>query len=271
MRHRLFGYLAAAAAAVLVGLGSAAPAYADTQLEINPGNVPTTAAGFQGHSCDQIPGGQPIADEDGWVFVLPDAASKDGRTFVSVTAYFSHDGTTSLVTVTTTPSSDGAVLNTHGTSKAYVVTPAGWTLTNATAMITGVASPDFFTLTHTCPAPEASESASPTESASESASPTQSASESASPTESASGSASPTESASGSASPSESASGTPGPSGSASQGGGVTPSPSPSPAGQVGGLPITGVATGGLIALALGLIAAGVALRFWRRRESDLG
>jgi hypothetical protein len=136
-----------AAAAVLMGgvvLAGAAPAWADTTISINPGNVPTTASGFETHSCDQVPGGS-SPTTDGWVFVLPG----NKGTFTSLTLTFLNtSGGTVVINV---PADSGTILNVNGTSKAVVTTPAGWTLIAATATISG-SSNGFFVLTHTCPA-----------------------------------------------------------------------------------------------------------------------
>jgi LPXTG-motif cell wall-anchored protein len=63
---------------------------------------------------------------------------------VSVTATFGTNGTLTI------PADGGAIVTGKGTSKAWITTPAGWTLTAASATITGDA--DKFNLTHTCPA-----------------------------------------------------------------------------------------------------------------------
>lgn len=132
----------AVAAVVLV---AAAPAWAQTSISINPGNVPTTAEGHDTHECNPDQGGGPFPGQDVWVFVLPGNQATTGD-FQSVTATFVEG------TVTITRDDDPDNFSPEGgpaTSKAWVVTPAGWTLTGATAEISG--SADFFNLTHTCP------------------------------------------------------------------------------------------------------------------------
>lgn len=221
----LRGGLVAAAAVVALAAGS--PAWADTTININPGNVPTTAAGFDGHSCDQ--GGGPFADQDVWVFVLPGLYATSGD-FVSVSADFGAHGTVAITTAT-----DPGNFSNGGpeTSKAWIVTPAGWTLDSATAVITG--SADFFNLTHTCPA-----SGSPSPSPSTSPSASQSPSESTSPSASTS--------SSGSTSPS-----------------GSTSSSALASSGTVGSTPSGGVPTGGggslptaSLILGIGVLAVGI-------------
>ncbi|TNH23971.1 LPXTG cell wall anchor domain-containing protein [Micromonospora orduensis] len=138
-----------AALVLLVGavlLTNGAPAAAASTISINPGNVPTTAANFT-QNCDPNLGGGPFANEDVWVFNLPGNPQTSG-TFQSVTATFSTPGGPVTRTIPTDPNS--AIVNNLGTSKAWIRLPAGWTLTGATAVISGTA--DFFVLTHTCAA-----------------------------------------------------------------------------------------------------------------------
>src|SRR5262249_33932594 len=82
--------------------------------------------------------------------------------FVSLTANFGANGS---VTITAAGNPGNFSNGGPATSKAFITTPAGFTLTGATAVITGTA--DFFNLTHTCPAsgtpsPTASPTVSPT-------------------------------------------------------------------------------------------------------------
>jgi LPXTG-motif cell wall-anchored protein len=141
--NRLGRISIAVGAAVVGGLVIASPASADTKIPINPGNVPATASAYGTHDCDKNFGGGPYPDKDVWVFVLPGNGDKVGD-FVSVTATFGANGTVTI------PADGGAIVTDKGTSKAWVTTPAGWTLTAASATITG--SADKFNLTHTCPA-----------------------------------------------------------------------------------------------------------------------
>jgi LPXTG-motif cell wall-anchored protein len=141
--NRLGRISIAVGAAVVGGLVIASPASADTKIPINPGNVPATASAYGTHDCDKNFGGGPYPDKDVWVFVLPGDGDKVGD-FVSVTATFGANGTVTI------PADGGAIVTDKGTSKAWVTTPAGWTLTAASATITG--SADKFNLTHTCPA-----------------------------------------------------------------------------------------------------------------------
>ncbi|WP_405116192.1 LPXTG cell wall anchor domain-containing protein [Micromonospora sp. NBC_01405] len=132
------------AGALLLAAGS--PAVAASTIDINPGNVPTTAAQFT-QNCDPNLGGGPFPNEDVWVFNLPGNPQTSGN-FQSVTATFSTPSGTVTRTIPTDPNS--AIVNGMGTSKAWIRLPAGWTLTGATAVISG--SADFFVLTHTCAA-----------------------------------------------------------------------------------------------------------------------
>jgi hypothetical protein len=142
MRFSTMVVRSAAAAAFAGGLLllGAAPAQAQTTIPINPGNVPTTAADFGTHECTQT-GSSP--DLDGWVFVLPG----NKGSFVSVTATFATPGGTVQLTIPT----DGGAIGGTGNRKAWITTPAGWTLIDATAVIEGQSN-GFFVLTHTCPA-----------------------------------------------------------------------------------------------------------------------
>jgi LPXTG-motif cell wall-anchored protein len=155
----------AAGAALFATVAAASPALADvTGVPINPGNIPTTAKAFhpETQECSSELGGGPFPGDDVWVFNLPDQS----RDFVSITAEFATDH--GPVTVLIDPGkSDGDDIVRQGTSKAWVKTTAGWTLTGATAVVTGDPVGDHgkpleFVLTHTCPAsgPTPSESSS---------------------------------------------------------------------------------------------------------------
>jgi hypothetical protein len=153
----LGGAIAAAA------LGISGPAWAVSTININPGNVPTTAAGFNTHECDANFGGGPFPGQDVWVFVLPGNHDTSGD-FVSLTADFNGNGS---ITITAAANPGNFSNGGPATSKAFIIAPAGFTLTGASAVITGTA--DFFNLTHTCPA---SGSPSPTPTMTPTASPT---------------------------------------------------------------------------------------------------
>jgi hypothetical protein len=130
-----------AAAALIAGgvvLLGAGPAAADTTIPINPGNLPATAAGYPTQECGQTGTSSTL---DGWVFVLPGNKGK----FTSLTLTFDTGSGTTVVSI---PPSGG--ISASGT-KAWVQTPAGWTLVTAWATISGTSN-GFFVLTHTCPA-----------------------------------------------------------------------------------------------------------------------
>ncbi|HEX6498208.1 MAG TPA: LPXTG cell wall anchor domain-containing protein [Micromonosporaceae bacterium] len=223
MGSRWLARLAVAGAAV-TALFVSSPAWANSDISINDGNVPTTAANFDNHECNF--GGGPYADSDVWVFVLPSNGG-DAGVFLSVTATFdTGSGTTQL---SATPP-NGGIVNDNGTSKAWIKAPAGWTLTDATASISGTARDpkNGFNLTHTCPATGGNTSPSATASAS-------------SP-------------GGNGGSPSGSSTGTvPG-----------TPGTSTSSGGS---LPVTGTAVGAFVAVGLLLVAGGVTLIVMRRRR----
>jgi hypothetical protein len=233
----LVGVVGAITVAVLA-VGS--PAWANTKININPGNVPTTAAGYGNHACDANQGGGPFAGKDVWVFVLPGNHSTTGD-FLSVTADFGANGS---ITITTAANPGNFANGGPATSKAWIVTPAGWTLVGATAEISGTAR--FFNLTHTCPA---------------SGSPSPSPSSSASAPSHPSGSGSPSRPDSPGAPDSPSApDAPPGP-------GGPTPSGGANTGG--GGGQAAGSLVWGLVALAVAA-GGGVALVLtWRRRRNN--
>lgn len=138
----LAGLLLAAVTGVTVAVADEPAA-----IGINGGNVPTTAKEFGDHSCAQVP--DSIKDnEDGWVFVLP--ANK--WRFSSVTATFTDLAGASQTRGGVEWKQPGA-----GTSKFYIITPAGWTLESATATVELKDDerpgdrPTRFNLTHTCP------------------------------------------------------------------------------------------------------------------------
>jgi hypothetical protein len=143
--------LAGAAAAVLAFAG---PAAANGTININSGNVPTTAAKADQNCTDQGPG--QFSDADTWVFVLPD---KNLGTFVSITANFTEPpaNTPHVVVITAAVDTGSFLQGGNATPKAWITTPAGWTLTGASAEVTGTVDPEAnptpkFNLTHACAA-----------------------------------------------------------------------------------------------------------------------
>lgn len=228
------GFARLLAALTAVGIAAfASPAWANTPIDINPGNVPTTAAAFspEDQECSANLGGGPYADKDVWVFNLPSQAGEAG-VFVSVTATFNTPGGVQVKTIPT----DGGAIVLLGTSKAWIALDAGWTLTGATAEITGTAN--FFVLTHTCPA---SSSTSPSPSPSPSASPSTDPSASPDPS---------SPPASPSADPSSPAG-----------------SPSTSPSSSQPPLPRTGAAVLSMLVAGGAAITAGAALTWLMRRR----
>jgi hypothetical protein len=182
-------WLARSAAFAAAGVGVfafASPAMADSNVNINPGNLNdgkgTTAAAVKDQHCDADKGAGPYADEDVWVFVLP-----GGGTFQHVHLTFSTPGGDVSKNITADQPSGIGSPSGNANSFAWIRTPAGWTLTAASAM---VADPekDFFNLTHTCPATGGGESPSPEASPSEETqeSPTPGESEGTQPSPSAS-------------------------------------------------------------------------------------
>jgi LPXTG-motif cell wall-anchored protein len=221
---------AATAAGVAASFTFAAAASASGgTISINPGNVPATAASYS-QECSEELGGGPYAGKDVWVFNLPGNADSSGS-FTSINASFDTDGDgkTDTTVAIDAGADDGDDIVTVGHSKAYAITDAGWTLTGATATVTGDA--DKFVLTHTCAATTAT---TPTKGTPAEGTPTTGAATTtpASPTTPAGGA------------------GSNGTSGAAS-----------------GGLPITGANAGGAAVLGLAFIGGGTALVLRRRRR----
>jgi hypothetical protein len=128
----------------------AAPAWAAGVVPINPGNVPTTAVGFADHECSANLGGGPFPGQDVWVFVLPQPNTLGA--FVSLHLNFTTPGGPVTRDIPADPNS--AIVDDLGTSKAWIRTPAGWTLTDATTTAAITGNPDandHFNLTSTCP------------------------------------------------------------------------------------------------------------------------
>jgi hypothetical protein len=173
------GAIGAAAAAGLLGsLAFASTAQAaEVVIPINGGNVPTTAADYEDVSCENLPDDL-AADVDGWVFVLPASAGAEGN-FISVTATY-EDGIGNTYHLST--DTDGAIVEGSGNNKAYIITPAGWTLVDAEALVTDPDDGAFFNLTHACPGEPGEDPSSPDEPSSPgSESPSEPGEESSSP------------------------------------------------------------------------------------------
>ncbi|MEU6858045.1 hypothetical protein AB0B28_04090 [Glycomyces sp. NPDC046736] len=281
-RHKTLGAFAAACFAGAAALAFTVPALADsdTTIHINQGNVPTTAADFK-NSCDQIPAGT-AKWLDGWVFVLPGAVGADGN-FKRVDAVFEDAEGNELRFDT---GSDGGIVSGSGNNKAYIITPAGLTLVDATAQVKlkdngkdkGKGNKDKFNLTHACPAtenPPAEETPSDDPS-SPGEDPSSPVDEPSSPGEDPSSPvdepSSPTDEESSpgeeTTSPGDDPSSTEGESESASAPGSSNPAEEPtSKAGSA--LPVTGSPLALVLAVSGALLAAGVVLLLFMRRGRE--
>lgn len=136
-----------AAAFVAVGvLTLSAPAWADSTISINPGNLNgKPASQWPTQECSAQLGGAARTDQDIWVFNLPGRDSETGG-FKSLTITFT---TPSGDVVRSIPGPDSGIV-VVGHSKAWIAVPEGWILKAATAVIGKTA--EMFVLTHTCPA-----------------------------------------------------------------------------------------------------------------------
>lgn len=116
MGKRVLSRLAAVAGGGVLALAMAAPAYADSPAEINDDHVPTTAADFKPQECtdpfDSLPG-----NVDGWHFVLPNAGGADN--FVSLTLTFDTPGGEVVALID--------ARNLHGADPLVESSGPGWT------------------------------------------------------------------------------------------------------------------------------------------------
>jgi LPXTG-motif cell wall-anchored protein len=159
------------------------PAWADgvIQININPGNVPSTAAGFDSHDCGDAPFANIKAGQDGWFFVLPNDGEFDELFLTFQKSANPNDTIKVSIPPGNTPGVTGGLLKIGNGDQvhAWLITPAGWTLTGGIAEVTGTDAGGKFNLSHTCvgggaqPSGSASSSHSGSPSASSSGSHTQ--------------------------------------------------------------------------------------------------
>ncbi|QGN49980.1 hypothetical protein GKC29_26285 [Micromonospora sp. WMMC415] len=232
-QRRRVARAAVSGAAAAACLTLAIPAWASTTIPLHSDHKDETAAGFQQECGDERFANLPD-DHDGWHFVLPGGKESGGFETLSLTF---NDGIKD-VTVTVPNAGDAypdalypAGQNDDRVIHAYLFTPAGWTLVDGSATVSGEA--DKFNLSHTC-AGHDDTPGTPT--------PT-------TPVPTTPG---------GPESPS-----TPGGSGTPTPGGGGGGADDPS-------LPITGVAGTGIALTGLALIGGGVALAVLRRRRDNV-
>ncbi len=158
-RHVAYAALTAAAATALLAL--ATPAWASSTIPLHESQKGSTAAGFKTQDCEDERFDDLAANQDGWHFVLP---GNDGGSFETLTLTF-NDGTNDveIKVPDATDAYPDYLYSTGGkdprTIHAYVFTPAGWTLVDGSATISG--ENEFFNLSHTCPGTPSNESPSP--------------------------------------------------------------------------------------------------------------
>lgn len=239
------GLLGFAATAGLAGaMALASPALAtETTVDINDDHVGKPATYFEkGCGTDKQLPADLGSDEDGWVFVLPGGNDE----FVSVTVTY-EDGNGDEHVLEAEIVTNG---NSGSAKHAYIITPAGWTIVEASAVIEGDSK--FFNVTHTCPGSPGEEETTPGEEPSSPGEEPSSPGEESSPVceEPSSPEASPSSSPSapaGSESPCEEAT---------------------SPAGN-GNLPTTGAPLTIALVSAAALAAGGAALFMFMRRRRE--
>lgn len=241
--------------AVTACLAFATPAWAASTVPLQPSNQ--TAASFENKECKGLFTRIP-PKQDGWYFSLPSKGE-----FLKITLEFSHNGGTETVTV---PNPDdeyedylgdgnlsGAPDGNGPTRRAYVFTPAGWTLVSGSADINGAGG--YFELVYTCPAtprPEPTPTATATATATATPTPTPT-SPAPSPTGPTPVDPTPTPT------PSDPAPTTSDPA--------PTPSASDTPASDNPTLPVTGATVPTILLLGVALIATGAVLVAVRRRR----
>ncbi|MET8357029.1 LPXTG cell wall anchor domain-containing protein [Micromonospora sp. NPDC005171] len=246
-------------ATVTAVLAIASPAWASSIVPLNPAHASATAGTFQQECQDPKFGTRPT-NQDGWHFVLPTKRAGD---FQSLTLTFKDtSGVSVTVTVPnpTDPYTDFLSANGGGDKQvkhAYLFTPAGWTLTGGSALVSGEG--DKFNLSHTCAGTGATASPTPTTPITETPTPTPiTETPTPTPTPTTPTPTTPvTSTPTGSVSPSESVA----PGGSASTPGGAG-------GGDNGGsLPLTGVAVTSIALGGVALIGGGALLMMRRRRD----
>ena len=248
--------VAAAGGAVILATGTAAAA-ANVTVPLHDAHVGASAAEFASGSCEENE--TPSAGTVRWVFVLP----HNDAGFVSLSLTFrAADGTTAAVSIPDATDAYPDAITSNGTSKAWVVLPAGWRLQGGSAVADGATRARFFNLTHTCvgaggPTPTPSTPSSPDTSLY--TSPDTSPSVTAPPDTPDNGGSTPGGTLSAGGSPSDDVSASP------------SPLPAVKPANEVtGGLPRTGTAITGLLMVGCAATAAGAWLR-WRYRRRVAG
>ncbi|MBO4210475.1 hypothetical protein GSF22_31455, partial [Micromonospora echinofusca] len=145
-RRTMRALFSATAAATCLAL--ATPAWASMNISINKDHKGATAGTFSNQDCkDERFAGLP-AGYDGWHFILP--GGKDSGAFETITVSFTNGVTVKIPDANDVypdafyPAGQDDARLIH----AYLFTPAGWTLADGTATITGEAAK--FNLSHTC-------------------------------------------------------------------------------------------------------------------------
>jgi LPXTG-motif cell wall-anchored protein len=157
MGKKILARVGAVVAGGALAFAAAAPAFAvqPDPININPGNVPTTAEDFDNQECDG-----PLEDlpenVDGWHFVV----GAGGDFFTSLTLTFDTPDGEVIVFIDSddpeNPSENGdpfwsGFFGEPNTTHAWVITEAGWTLTDGEATVNEAGEQDQFQLSHTCP------------------------------------------------------------------------------------------------------------------------
>ncbi|HLU32728.1 MAG TPA: hypothetical protein VKZ74_01715 [Natronosporangium sp.] len=156
MGSKLLARAGALVAGGLLAFAAAVPAFAQGTVEVplkeaHKGHTAQsgTAKGAFSAKCavDEFNGVAVPAGYDGWHFVLPAQGSPNAK-FTKLTFTFD----TGVVTIDETGASGGLTGWIRGDQPrhAYLFTPAGWTLLDGVATVTG-GSPRDFNISHACP------------------------------------------------------------------------------------------------------------------------
>lgn len=132
----------------LAVVAAAGTAWANSTIDLMPDQLPATAStAHASGDCTDLVDAASYSDNDLWLFRLDGANAGD---FMNVTLTFAGPDGGADERVIEAGDADGDDI-VDGVDIAWIATPAGWTLTGATAEITGFA--EHFVLALTCPAP----------------------------------------------------------------------------------------------------------------------
>ncbi|GAB3139968.1 hypothetical protein GCM10027290_10050 [Micromonospora sonneratiae] len=146
LRRRLTATIVTAAGIAGALAASSSPAFANSTTPLHQTNV--TAGDAEQKCGDERFAGRP-KDHDGWHFVLPGGNASGDFVELNLDFVTGSGQTVSVKIPDATDAYPDAFYKAGGrTIHAYLFTPAGWTLKDGSAEITGTAK--FFNLSHAC-------------------------------------------------------------------------------------------------------------------------